>query len=143
MSDSSSGLVSGEGEKWIFPVHFFDIIGQLRKDAVLDTELSALAVPDVASDTGGTYLEALVNSITEARTMLAANLEIAGRALLVAGTRVIDADMVEEGVDSFWGLSDGPWERIDDESQRDEQGELMDAYYDDLNAYTAPDDDGD
>lgn len=130
-------LVSGDGAVWIFPVHFFEIVGKMRHDAVLRDDLKPLAVPDLGTSLGTSYLEQLVNSMDEARTMLAANLEILGRGLVVAGTRTVDADIVEENVRSFWELSEGPWTRYESDEQLDELDDRQDAYYDALNDYTS------
>ena len=100
--------MSGDGEVWISPIHFFSIVARMRESAALAEDLSALEMVDVAHDGGTSYIEALVNAVGEARTMLAASLEVAGRALVLAGTRTVDADMAEERADSFWEL-DSPY----------------------------------
>lgn len=128
--------MSGEGAVWISPIHFFELVAAMRQRAALPEGLSPATVVDVAHDGGTSYLEALVTAVGESRTMIAASLEVAGRALVLAGTRVVDADMVEEFDDSFWGLdspySSGPPQ---DEDEHDRWIDQSNAYYDDLNEY--------
>jgi hypothetical protein len=122
----------------ISPIHFFDIVASMRKRAALREGQSALTAVDVAHDGGSSYIEALVNSVGEARTMIAASLEIAGRALVLAGTRVVDADMIEEYAGTFWEL-DSPYGELpeyESEEELDQWVEDQREYYDDLNEYS-------
>jgi hypothetical protein len=129
--------VSGDGEVWISPFEFFQIVAAMRERAALREGQAALVVPDVSHDGGTSYLEALVTSVGEARTMLAANLEIAGRALVVAGTRTVDADVVEEGAGSFWELS-APYNMFEAPSDPDEYDDWVadqEQYYEDFDEF--------
>lgn len=127
--------MSGEGAVWISPVHFFEIVGAMRRRAALREGTSPLAVPDVADDGGTSYLEALVNAVGEARTMIAASLEVAGRALTLAGTRTVDADLGEESATTFWEL-ESPYSGMPaEDAELEEWADQSDAYYDGLNDY--------
>jgi hypothetical protein len=129
--------VSGDGAVWISPFEFFQVVATMRQRATLREGQAALVAPDVAHGGGTSNLQALVTSVGEARTMLAANLEIAGRALVVAGTRTVDADVVEEGVGSFWELP-APYNMFDaptDNEGYDDWVEDGEQYYEDFDDF--------
>ena len=84
-------------EVWIFPTYFFELVSGLRTQTALPAGSAPIGVPDISDDAGSSYLRALSTAVDDVRTMMAANFEIGGRALVLAGTRVVDADMVESG----------------------------------------------
>lgn len=127
--------MSDEGAVWISPIHFFEIVAAMRQRAALREGMSALSAVDVAHDGGSSYVEALVNAVGESRTMIATSLEVAGRALVIAGTRVVDADLAEGYATNFWGL-DTPYSSVPtDEDDYDQWADDQNEYYDDLNEY--------
>lgn len=127
--------MSDEGAVWISPIHFFDIVAAMRQRAALRDGMAQLTAVDVAHAGGTSYVEALVNSVDESRTMIAASLEVAGRALVIAGTRVVDADLAEGYATNFWGLP-SPYSSVPtDEDGYDQWVDDQNEYYDDLNDY--------
>lgn len=89
--------MSDGGEVWISPSYFFFLVGNMRLQTALG-ESSALSAPTTGIAAGASSIEALMLAVDEARTMFAASMEIAGRALTLAGTEVTSADMAEEQV---------------------------------------------
>ena len=128
--------MSDGGAVWISPIHFFEIVAAMRQRAALRDGQSALTVVDVADQGGTSYVEALVNAVGESRTMIASSLEVAGRALVLAGTQVVDADMIEERASTFWSLPSPYGGTIPaEEDEYDQWVEDQDDYYDDLGEY--------
>jgi hypothetical protein len=89
--------VSEYGEVFIYPTEFFAVVGGLRSQTALGAggDLPAMVVPDVGDSGGTSVLGDLSSALNEARVMMAGNFEIAGRALMLAGTRTIDVDVIE------------------------------------------------
>jgi hypothetical protein len=126
--------MSDSGAVWISPLHFFEIVAAMRQRAALRDGMSALSAVDVGHDGGSSYVEALVNAVGESRTMIASSIEVAGRALVIAGTRVVDADTAEDGT-TYWSMpspySTMPANEDDYERWADDQEQ----YYEDLSDY--------
>ncbi|HET9547678.1 MAG TPA: hypothetical protein VFO97_07570, partial [Desertimonas sp.] len=80
-------------------------------------------------------LAGLEQAQSTAEAMIAASLEVAGRALVIAGTRVVDADLAEGYATNFWGLP-SPYSSVPtDEDGYDQWVDDQNEYYDDLNDY--------
>ena len=126
--------MSDSGAVWISPLHFFEIVAAMRQRAALRDGMSALSTVDVGHDGGSSYVEALVNAVGESRTMIASSLEVAGRALVIAGTRVVDADMAEDGT-TYWSMA-SPYSTIPaNEDDYERWADDQEEYYEDLSGY--------
>ena len=91
--------MSEYGEVFIYPTEFFSVTAALRDQTALGaSDLPSMTVPDVADAGAAETLGALTAAADDARTMMAANFEIAGRALMLAGTRTIDVDVIESSM---------------------------------------------
>jgi len=128
--------MSGDGEVWISPYHFFGIAATMRQAAVDPGDLPALTLPDVYHAGGSDYLAALITAAVNTRTNVARNIDIAGRAFVVAGTQTVTADLIEEGASHIAQL-DTPytWDPADDAETRAAYEEELGPYYDELNSY--------
>ncbi|MFV0308921.1 MAG: hypothetical protein ACK5OX_14390 [Desertimonas sp.] len=125
--------MSDGGEVWISPNYFFYVVGTMRTQTALGETTSTLTVPTTGITAGGASLEALTLAVDEARTMYAASMEVAGRALTIAGTQVTSADMVEEDVSHVDGLpAPHQWDFTQSAEEREVIQQRYDAYAADL-----------
>lgn len=128
--------MSGDGEVWISPFHFFSLAGSLRSSAADPGDLAALVHPEVHHDGADTYLATLITVVANTRDNMARNIDIAGRAFVIAGTQTTTADLVEEGVGHLEALeSPYIYDPADGQEAIESTAEQGRRFYDDINAY--------
>ena len=96
--------MSDFGDVYIYPVEFFQVVGVLRARGAAENQ-GAITAVDVLHGGGTETLGALLAAITDARTAMSTNLEIAARVLSAAGANTISADMAEEGLRDYTHLA--------------------------------------
>lgn len=94
------------GQVFIYPAAMFDVVEGLERRAA-HIEPAPDADLDVADAAAEGDLGLLLARLHEARSALSDNLVLAARALMLATTRVIDADVVEQNVEHWRALA-GP-----------------------------------